>query len=98
MKRQIQNMGIVGGCLACLILAPNAFAADTPAASTETAVAVPASAAAPVAVTAAAATDVNADTISLDFKDADIGSVLRVLSMKSNINIVTGPEVRSLDT
>jgi type IV pilus assembly protein PilQ len=38
------------------------------------------------------------DTISLDFKDADIGSVLRVLSMKSNVNIVTGPEVQGLVT
>jgi type IV pilus assembly protein PilQ len=38
------------------------------------------------------------DTISLDFKDADITSVLRVLSMKSNVNIVTGPEVKGLVT
>ncbi|MDD5226184.1 MAG: secretin and TonB N-terminal domain-containing protein [Candidatus Omnitrophica bacterium] len=38
------------------------------------------------------------DTISLDFKDADIGSVLRVLSMKSNVNIVTGPDVTGLVT
>lgn len=38
------------------------------------------------------------DTISLDFKDAEIGSVLRVLSMKSGVNIVTGPEVQGLVT
>ena len=38
------------------------------------------------------------DAISLDFKDADIVSVLRVLSMKSNVNIVTGPEVKGLVT
>ena len=38
------------------------------------------------------------DTISIDFKDADINSVLRVLSMKSNVNIVTGPEVKGLVT
>ena len=38
------------------------------------------------------------DTISLDFKDADISSVLRVLSLKSNVNIVTGPEVKGLIT
>jgi type IV pilus assembly protein PilQ len=38
------------------------------------------------------------DTISLDFKDADITSVLRVLSLKSNVNIVTGPEVVGLVT
>lgn len=36
------------------------------------------------------------DSISLDFKDADIGTVLRVLSMKSGVNIVTGPEVKGL--
>lgn len=36
------------------------------------------------------------DTISLDFKDAEITTVLRVLSMKSNVNIVTGPEVKGL--
>lgn len=38
------------------------------------------------------------ETISLDFKDADIGTVLRVLSMKSDVNIVTGPEVKGLVT
>lgn len=38
------------------------------------------------------------DTISLDFKDAEIGSVLRVLSMKSAVNIVAGPEVKGLIT
>jgi len=47
---------------------------------------------------ASAASEINTDTISLDFKDADVGSVLRVLSMKSNINIVTGPEVKGLIT
>ena len=31
--------------------------------------------------------------ISLDFKDADIATVLRVMSLKTNINIVAGPEV-----
>jgi len=36
--------------------------------------------------------DVNAK-ISLDFKDAEIGTVLRVISLKSGINIVAGPEV-----
>ncbi len=36
------------------------------------------------------------DKISLDFKDAEITTVLRVLSMKSNVNIVTGPEVKGL--
>ncbi len=50
------------------------------------------------AVVAASGPAVGDDTISLDFKDADIGSVLRVLSMKSNVNIVTGPEVTGLVT
>lgn len=31
--------------------------------------------------------------VSLDFKDADINNVLRILSLKSRVNIVTGPEV-----
>lgn len=32
-------------------------------------------------------------TITLDFKDADIQSVLRIISFKSGVNIVTTPEV-----
>lgn len=32
--------------------------------------------------------------VTLDFKDADILNVLRILSLKSGINIVTGPEVK----
>ncbi len=36
--------------------------------------------------------------ISLDFKDADIGTVLRVISLKSGVNIVAGPEVVGLVT
>jgi hypothetical protein len=31
--------------------------------------------------------------VSLDFKDADILSVLRIISLKGNVNIVTTPEV-----
>ncbi|MDP3921382.1 MAG: secretin and TonB N-terminal domain-containing protein [Candidatus Omnitrophota bacterium] len=31
--------------------------------------------------------------VSLDFKDADIKTVLRVMSLKSGVNIVAGPEV-----
>lgn len=34
--------------------------------------------------------------ISLDFKDADIRNVLKVISLKSGINIVPGPEVTGL--
>lgn len=36
--------------------------------------------------------------VSLDFRDADIHNVLRVLSHKSGINIVAGPEVTGLVT
>ncbi len=36
--------------------------------------------------------------VSLDFKDADIINVLRILSLKSNVNIVAGPEVRGFVT
>lgn len=35
-----------------------------------------------------------AATITLDFKEADINTVLRVMSLKSKINIVAGPEVQ----
>jgi type IV pilus assembly protein PilQ len=31
--------------------------------------------------------------VSLDFKDADVNNVLRILSLKSGVNIVAGPEV-----
>jgi len=33
-------------------------------------------------------------TVTLDFKDADINTVLRVMSLKSGVNIVAGPEVQ----
>ncbi len=36
--------------------------------------------------------------VSLDFRDADIQNVLRILSYKSGLNIVTGPEVTGLVT
>ncbi len=36
--------------------------------------------------------------VSIDFRDADIQNVLRILSYKSGINIVTGPEVTGLVT
>ncbi|PIQ89010.1 MAG: hypothetical protein COV72_05045 [Candidatus Omnitrophica bacterium CG11_big_fil_rev_8_21_14_0_20_42_13] len=36
--------------------------------------------------------------ITLDFKDADIRNVLRVISLKSGVNIVPGPEVTGLVT
>ena len=36
--------------------------------------------------------------VSLDFRDAEIQNVLRILSLKSGVNIVTGPEVTGLVT
>lgn len=36
--------------------------------------------------------------VSIDFKDADISNVLRILSLKSGINIVAGPEVQGTVT
>lgn len=38
------------------------------------------------------------NNITLDFKDADINTVLRVLSLKSKVNIVAGPEVQGTVT
>lgn len=39
-----------------------------------------------------------AGTVSIDFKDADIRQVLRVLSLKSEVDIVAGPDVEGLIT
>ncbi len=36
--------------------------------------------------------------VSVDFKDADINNVLRILSLKSQVNIVAGPEVKGTVT
>ena len=36
--------------------------------------------------------------VTLDFKDADINNVLRILAYKSGINIVAGKEVQGLVT
>lgn len=48
------------------------------------------------------ATPANSDSVSgnitLDFKEADINTVLRVMSLKSNVNIVAGPEVQGTVT
>ncbi len=57
----------------------------------------PVSSAAPAFATAPVSSG-SSDAISLDFKDAEIGTVLRVLSMKSNVNIVAGPEVKGFVT
>ena len=42
--------------------------------------------------------DSSSDNITLDFKEADINTVLRVMSIKSNVNIVAGPEVQGTVT
>ena len=42
-------------------------------------------------------TETNAN-VTLDFKDADINNVLRILSLKSGVNIVAGPEVQGTVT
>ena len=39
-----------------------------------------------------------ASKVTLDFKDADINNVLRILSLKSGVNIVAGPEVQGTVT
>jgi len=40
----------------------------------------------------------NRDTISLDFKDADIRNVLRILAEQNNLNIIAGKEVEGTVT
>ena len=61
---------------------------------------VPASAATPVAApeTADIQKTENPGNVTLDFKEADINTVLRVMSIKSNTNIVAGPEVQGTVT
>ena len=76
---------------------PPAVAQKATVSETTPVPAAPAASAAPVVAVSVVPVKAD-DTISLDFKDAEIGSVLRVLSMKSNVNIVTGPEVKGLVT
>src|SRR3989338_1009292 len=58
--------------------------------------------AAPVADNPRTVEEKNADAhegnVSLDFRDADIANVLKILSFKSGVNIVVGPEVTGLVT
>lgn len=57
--------------------------------------------AAPASGSPAATEDVavsESGNVSIDFRDADIQNVLRILSYKSGVNIVTGPEVTGLVT
>ncbi len=51
--------------------------------------AVPADASSPLTPT-----DDSKNNVTLDFKEADINTVLRVMSLKSGMNIVAGPEVQ----
>lgn len=51
-----------------------------------------------VTVAASEASAAPAGTVTLDFRDADIQNVLRILAFKSGVNIVTGPEVTGLVT
>ncbi len=55
-------------------------------------------AAAPSTTSSLAAAETAPGNVSLDFKDADISNVLRILSLKSGINIVAGPEVQGTVT
>lgn len=73
-----------------LSLTAHLFAQDP--AETQT---TPAQPATPPATMAKAAEPGN---VSIDFKDADIGNVLRILSLKSGLNIVAGPEVQGTVT
>ncbi|MBU9888704.1 MAG: secretin and TonB N-terminal domain-containing protein [Candidatus Omnitrophica bacterium] len=105
MNRNCLGIRVIGVVVGCLIALPLAFAETTPPSAAEPDTTVTLSTEASVTVTApvpqpeeGVSQGTNPDTISLDFKDADIASVLRILSMKSNINIVTGPEVKGLVT
>lgn len=53
---------------------------------------------APAAPAGEASISNDGSKITLDFKEADINTVLRVMSLKSNINIVAGPEVQGTVT
>ena len=53
---------------------------------------------APAAAPAADVSVSQEGNVSLDFRDADIQNVLRILSYKSGVNIVAGPEVTGLVT
>src|SRR5438046_2263626 len=56
------------------------------------------SAASAASADSAANAESTSNNITLDFKEADINTVLRVLSIKSGINIIAGPEVQGTVT
>jgi type IV pilus assembly protein PilQ len=53
---------------------------------------------APAGAPSAERSDTSAGNVSLDFRDADIANVLKILSFKSGVNIVVAPEVTGLVT
>jgi len=83
---------------ASLILTPShaAFSQQAPAPAVKSDAVVDSVAVAPGNDAVSAVAD-NAK-VSLDFKDAEIGTVLRVISLKSGVNIVAGPEVVGMVT
>jgi len=54
--------------------------------------------AAPVSADSSSETESAKGNVTLDFKEADINTVLRVMSLKSGMNIVAGPEVQGTVT
>lgn len=78
------NLLVVGSALT-IVLSSFAIAADTPVSSMPAAVS-------PV-VPAPVVTPDSAGLVSLDFQEADIRNVLKVLAFKTGVNIVAGPEV-----
>jgi type IV pilus assembly protein PilQ len=83
----------ISGLVFSLILGVQGWAADpgTSVPSSSSASASPSESLAPIVVTTTPPTA--AGLVSLDFQDADIKNVLKVLAYKSNMNIVAGPEV-----
>ncbi|MBI2885284.1 MAG: secretin and TonB N-terminal domain-containing protein [Candidatus Omnitrophica bacterium] len=94
----------IGALLGCCLVAPSLLRAQedvevSPEAETREDAAGAASES-PASAAAVAAAPVSAPSeaglITLDFKDADIRQVLRVLSLKSGVDIVASPDVESL--
>ena len=88
--------------LSGLVLYPALLWADPPANATPTQPAASSAQASdasptPEAAAAPAASETPA-LISVDFKDADIRQVLRVISLKSAVDIVAGPDVEGTVT
>jgi type IV pilus assembly protein PilQ len=91
----------VGLWTVCVVVgALPVWAADEGTAPEEAAMAETASAPEEVMEEAAAteAAAPPAGTVSVDFKDADIRQVLRIISLKSGVDIVAGPDVEGLVT